>query len=43
MRQLANQKEQIDWQLRHETALFEHKQVIALEREKMMQKQEAIE
>ena len=43
MRQLANQIEQIDRQLRHETALFEHKQAIALEREKMMQKQEAIE
>ena len=43
MRQLGNQIEQIDRQLRHETSLFEHKQAIALERGKMVQKQEAIE
>jgi len=43
VRQLANKIEQIDRHLRHETALFEHKQAIALEKEKMQQQQEAIE
>ena len=43
VRQLANKIEQIDRHLRHETALFERKQAIALEKEKMQQQQEAIE
>ena len=43
MRQLADKIEQIDRHLRHETALFEHKQAIALKKEKIQEQQEAIE
>ena len=43
VRQLANKIEQIDRHLRHETALFEQKQAIALEKEKMQRQQEAIQ
>ena len=43
MRQLADKIEQIDRRVRHEAALFKHKQAIALEKEKIQQQQEAVE
>ena len=43
MRELTRQIEQIDHNLKHATALHEHKREIELEREKLRQKQEAVE
>ena len=43
MRELTRQIEQIDRNLKHATALYEHKREIELEREKLRQKQEAVE
>ena len=43
MRELTRQIEQIDRNLKHATALHEHKREIELEREKLRQKQEAVE
>ena len=39
---MAEQSEQIDRNLKHATALYEHKRVVELEKEKMVQKQEGI-
>ena len=39
---MAEQIEQIDRNLKHATALYEHKRVVELEKEKMVQKQEGI-
>ncbi|KAK2561205.1 hypothetical protein P5673_015673 [Acropora cervicornis] len=43
MRELTSQIEQIDRNLKHASALHEHKREIELEREKLRQKQEAVE
>ena len=43
IRELTRQIEQIDRNLKHATALYEHKREIELEREKLKQKQEAVE
>ena len=43
MRELTRQIEQIDRNLKHATALYEHKREIELESEKLRQKQEAVE
>ena len=43
MREFTRQIEQIDRSLKHATALYEHKGEIELERDKMRQKQEAVE
>ena len=42
IRELAEQIEQIDRNLKHATVLYEHKREIDLEKEKMVQQQEAI-
>ena len=43
MRQLASKIEQIDRKSKHEAIIFEHKQAIALENEKIKQQREAKE
>ena len=43
MRELTRQIEQIDRNLKHTAALYEHKRDLELEREKLRQKEEAVE
>ena len=43
MRELTRMIEQVDRNVKHITALYEHKQEFELEREKLRQKQEAVE
>ena len=43
MRQLASKIEQINWKSKHEAVIFEHKQAVTLENEKIEQQREAKE